>query len=53
MDSGPVFKFSNIFTSLITCYVLSNTESWPDIMNSYVKLYLHSVFQMICMEYFL
>ena len=35
MDTGPAFKFSNIFTSFITSYVLSTQEGWPDIMNSY------------------
>ena len=35
MDTGPAFKFSNILISLVTAYVLSNTEGWPDIMNSY------------------
>jgi len=35
MDTGPAFKFSNIYISIITSYVLSNTEGWPDIMNSY------------------
>ena len=35
MDVGPTFKFSNIATSLITSYVLSTQEGWPDIMNSY------------------
>ncbi|MCQ2815701.1 MAG: ion transporter [archaeon] len=35
MDSGPKFKFSNIFTSLITSYCLSTAEGWPDIMNDY------------------
>ena len=35
MDTGPQFKFANIFNSIITAYVLSNTEGWPDIMNSY------------------
>ena len=35
MDTGPAFKFSNIFTSIITSYVLSTQEGWPDIMNSY------------------
>ena len=35
MDTGPTFKFSNILISLITAYVLSNTEGWPDIMESY------------------
>ena len=35
MDTGPSFKFSNIATSLITSYVLSTQEGWPDIMNSY------------------
>jgi hypothetical protein len=36
MDTGPTFKFSNILISLVTAYVLSNTEGWPDIMNSYI-----------------
>jgi hypothetical protein len=35
MDTGPTFKFSNIATSIITSYVLSTQEGWPDIMNSY------------------
>ena len=35
MDTGPAFKFSNIKTSLITSYILSTMEGWPDIMNSY------------------
>ena len=35
MDTGPAFKYSNIFTSFITSYVLSTQEGWPDIMNSY------------------
>ena len=35
MDTGPSFKFSNILTSIITSYVLSTQEGWPDIMNSY------------------
>ena len=35
MDTGPSFKFSNIATSLVTSYVLSTQEGWPDIMNSY------------------
>ena len=35
MDTGPSFKFSNIGTALITSYVLSTQEGWPDIMNSY------------------
>ncbi len=35
MDTGPTFKFSNILISMVTAYVLSNTEGWPDIMNSY------------------
>ena len=35
MDTGPSFKFSNIGTSLITSYVLSTQEGWPDIMSSY------------------
>ena len=35
MDTGPTFKYSNIITSIITSYVLSTQEGWPDIMNSY------------------
>ena len=35
MDTGPTFKFSNIANSIITAYVLSTQEGWPDIMNSY------------------
>jgi hypothetical protein len=35
-DATPSFKFSNIFTSLITSYVLSNGEGWSEIMNYYV-----------------
>ena len=35
MDTGPTFKFSNIANSIITSYVLSTQEGWPDIMNSY------------------
>ena len=35
MDTGPAFKFSNIASSLVTSYVLSTQEGWPDIMNSY------------------
>ena len=35
MDTGPAFKYSNIATSIITSYVLSTQEAWPDIMNSY------------------
>jgi hypothetical protein len=35
MDTGPAFKFSNIATGLVTSYVLSTQEGWPDIMNSY------------------
>ena len=35
MDTGPKFKFSNIFISLLTSYVLGNMEGWPDIMNDY------------------
>jgi hypothetical protein len=38
MDAGTSFRFSNIFTSIITCYILSNTEAWPDVMNAYVNL---------------
>jgi len=39
MNNQPIFTFTNILTSLITSYVLSNMEGWPDIMNSYVKYY--------------
>ena len=35
MDTGPTFKYSNIVHSIITSYVLSTQEGWPDIMNSY------------------
>ena len=35
MDTGPTFKFSNLKSSLITSYILSTMEGWPDIMNSY------------------
>ena len=35
MDTGPTFKYSNIINSIITSYVLSTQEGWPDIMNSY------------------
>ena len=35
MDTGPSFKFSNIAQSIITSYVLSTMEGWPDIMYSY------------------
>ena len=35
MDTGPSFKYSNIATSIITSYVLSTQEAWPNIMNSY------------------
>ena len=35
MDTGPAFKYSNIATSIITSYILSTQEGWPDIMNSY------------------
>ena len=35
MDTGPSFKFSNLQTSLVTSYILSTMEGWPDIMNSY------------------
>ena len=35
MDTGPMFKFSNIFTSLITSYILGTMEGWPEIMQSY------------------
>ncbi len=49
----PMFKFSNIFDSMITNYVLANPEGWADIMDSYVKLYNFSEDMMICMDYFL
>ena len=35
MDTGPMFKFSNIFNSLITSYILGTMEGWPEIMQSY------------------
>ena len=35
MDTGPSFKFTNLKTSIITSYILSTMEGWPDIMNSY------------------
>ena len=35
MDTGPTFKFANIANSIITSYVLSTQEGWPEIMNSY------------------
>ena len=35
MDTIPTFKFTNIAESLVTSYVLSTQEGWPDIMNSY------------------
>ena len=35
MDTGPKFKFSNIFMSLVTSYVLGHMEGWPDIMNDH------------------
>ena len=35
MDTGPTFKFSNLKSSLITSYILSTMEGWPDIMDSY------------------
>ena len=35
MDTGPTFMYSNIATSLITSYILSTQEAWPEIMNSY------------------
>jgi hypothetical protein len=38
MDAIPMFSFSDIFTSMVTCYALANMEGWPDIMNSYVML---------------
>ena len=33
MDTGPKFKFSNIFSSLVTAYTLGSMEGWPEIMN--------------------
>lgn len=39
MNAGPAFKFTNIFTSMITNYVLSNTEGWINIMNDYVYIF--------------
>ena len=35
MDTGPKFKFSNIFSSLVTAYTLGSMEGWPEIMNDY------------------
>ena len=35
MDTGPSFKFTNLKTSLITSYILSTMEGWPELMNSY------------------
>ena len=35
MDTGPTFKFDNIFNSLVTSYVLSTMEGWPELMNEY------------------
>ena len=35
MDTGPPFKYSNLITSLITSYILSTMEDWPEIMNTY------------------
>ena len=35
MDTGPTFKFSNLETSLVTSYILSTMEGWPNIMSSY------------------
>jgi hypothetical protein len=36
MNAPPMFKFDNIFNSMITSYVLANTEGWTDIINQYV-----------------
>ena len=35
MDTGPKFKFTNIYTSLISSYVIGVMVSWSDIMNDY------------------
>ena len=35
MDTGPTFLYSNIATSIITSYILSTQEAWPEIMDSY------------------
>ena len=35
MDTGPKFKYTNIFTSLIASYVVGVMVSWSDIMNDY------------------
>ena len=35
MDAGPKFKYTNIFTALITNYALGVMVSWSDIMNDY------------------
>ena len=35
MDALPYYKFTTLFTSIITCYVLSNMEGWPNIMQAY------------------
>ena len=58
MDTGPAFKFSNIGTALVTSYVLSTQEGWPDIMNSY-RIYGESygiffiVFNLVVAYFFL
>lgn len=41
MDFLPLFLFSNIFDSMVTSYVLSTMEGWPDIMTSYVTLLIN------------
>ena len=35
MDTGPTFKFDNIYNSLISSYVLGTMEGWPEIMDEY------------------
>ena len=35
MDTGPKFKFSNIFSSLVTSYALGSMEGWPETMNDH------------------
>jgi hypothetical protein len=56
MNAIPYYKFTNMFTSLITCYVLSNMEGWPNIMsayNSYNKYYgIFFVCYLISVSYF-
>jgi len=38
MDLYPPFTFQNILDSLVSCFVLSNMEGWPDISNTYVNI---------------